>query len=97
MLKVSMPLGDSIMTMTTEETNRVVVFRAPLQEGNFKYWLAEFSSDEEVRRIEEHCAKRERIVLPIEFKISVGTALTLPEVMEKLHARNFQVLDCMIQ
>jgi hypothetical protein len=78
--------------MTAAIIPNVVVLRAPEDQGNFRYWLAELSRDD-ARRWEERLANPTPASLDPEFGDAFGDPMTLPQVMEKLQQRDFQVLE----
>ncbi|HWE02984.1 MAG TPA: hypothetical protein VG326_11305 [Tepidisphaeraceae bacterium] len=77
---------------TVAPAQKVVVLRSPQEEGNFRYWMAEFSR-EDAHNWEERLKATERGV-ESEIGGAFGDPLTLPQVMKKLeHRPDFQVLD----
>jgi hypothetical protein len=78
--------------MTAADMQKIVVLRIPENEGNFRYWLAELSA-EDARKWEERFPKLSDVNVGSELGIAFGDSLTLPQVMERLQRRDFQVFD----
>lgn len=80
------------ITMTTGEMlENVLVLRKPEPEGNFRYWVAELTKAD-ARRWEERLNRPDN-AREADLGGTFGGPLTLPQVMEKLQARDFRVLD----
>lgn len=78
--------------MTALHDSKVLVLRLPEQTGNYKYWMAEMPSNEarEWReKLEHNASSLQRFDIDQTF----GNPLTLMEIMKRLDARDFQVLD----
>lgn len=76
--------------MTAVEIQKVVVFRRPSDDENYSYWMTEVSEGA-ARELEERLHTPQSTALEGDLKLS--DAMTLPQIMEKLNTRDFQVID----
>jgi len=77
------------MVSTADVSGDVVVLRVREAGGNFQYWLAELSKADAFRWEE----KLKQSTAAADIAGAFGKSLTLGQIMERLHSRDFRVLD----